>query len=75
MWARIIDGSEGYAGYNIYNSTDKGGSYTIIDKNYRVTPLPASGEWVKCWYTFTTNASNTRNIYIGITTGSTSVTT
>ena len=75
MWARIIDGSEGYAGYNIYNSTDKGGSYTIIDKNYRVTPLPVSGEWVKCWYTFTTNASNTRNIYIGITTGSTSVTT
>ena len=75
MWARIIDGSEGYAGYNVYNSTDKGGSYTTIDKSYRVTPLPASGEWVKCWYTFTTNASNTRNIYIGITTGSTSVTT
>lgn len=75
MWARIINGTEGYAGYNIYASTDKGGSYTKIDKNYRVTPLPASGEWVKCWYTFSTNANNTRNIYIGITTGSTSVTT
>ena len=76
MWARIINGTEGYAGYNIYNiSTEKGGSHSKIDKNYRVTTLPSDGSWIKCWYTFTTNASNARNIYIGITTGDTDVTT
>lgn len=75
MWARIIDGTEGYAGYNIYNSTDKGGSHSSIQKNYRVTQLPSNGDWIKCWYTFITNSSNTRNIYIGIVTGETSVTT
>jgi hypothetical protein len=37
MWARIISGTEGYAGYNIYNSTDKGGSHSSTQKNYRVT--------------------------------------
>lgn len=75
MWARIINGTEGYAGYNIYNSTDKGGSHSSIQKNYRVTQLPSNGDWIKCWYTFTTNSNNTRNIYIGIVTGETSVTT
>ena len=75
MWARIISGTEGYAGYNIYNSTDKGGSHSSTQKNYRVTQLPSNGDWIKCWYTFTTNSNNTRNIYIGIVTGETSVTT
>ena len=76
MWARITEGTEGYAGYNIYSiATEKGGSHSKTEKGYRVTTLPLDGSWVKCWYTFTTNASNTRNIYIGITTGDTSVTT
>lgn len=76
MFARIISGTEGYAGYNIYNiSEELGGSYTKIDKNYRVTPLSADGSWTYCWYHFKTNSTATRNIYIGITTGETSVTT
>lgn len=74
MYARITAGSEGYAGYNIYSiASEDGGSHTKIDKNYRVTPL--STNWTLCWYTFTTNSATTRNIYIGITTGDTSVTT
>lgn len=75
MYARIVEGTEGYAGYNIYYSTDVEGSHTKIDKNYRVTPL--TKEWTRCWLHFRTAAgqSNIRNIYIGITTGETSVTT
>ena len=73
MWARIVEGTEAYAGYNVYAATDVGGSYTKIDKNYRVTPL--TKEWTRCWYEFKTNTSTKRNIYIGITTGETSVTT
>lgn len=73
MWARIVDGTEGYAGYNVYQASDVGGSYTKIDKNYRVTPL--TKEWTRCWYHFKTNSATTRNFYIGITTGDTSVTT
>ena len=73
MYARIVSGTEGYAGYNIYSATDVGGSYTKIDKNYRVTPL--STDWTRCWYEFKTNSSTSRNIYIGITTGDTDVTT
>lgn len=74
MYARIIDGTEGYAGYSIYSlASEDGGSHTKTEKNYRVTPL--STEWTRCWYTFTTNSATTRNIYIGITTGDTSVTT
>ena len=77
MWARIIEGTEGYAGYNIYSiSSQDGGSHNgTIMKNYRVTALNPNKEWTRCWYTFTTNSSTTRNIYIGITTGETSVTT
>lgn len=77
MWARIIEGTEGYAGFNIYNiSSQDGGSHNgTIMKNYRVTALNPNKEWTRCWYTFTTNSSTTRNIYIGITTGETSVTT
>ena len=75
MYARIVEGTEGYAGYNIYYSTDIEGSHTKIDKNYRVTPL--TKEWTRCWLHFKTSTgrSNKRNIYIGITTGETSVTT
>lgn len=73
MWARIVSGTEAYAGYNVYNATDVGGSYTKIDKNYRVTPL--STDWTRCWYEFKTNSATSRNIYIGITTGDTDVTT
>lgn len=44
MFARITSGTEGYAGYNIYNiSAELGGSHTKIDKNYRVTPLHSDG--------------------------------
>lgn len=76
MFARIVSGSEGYAGYNIYNiSEELGGSHTKIEKNYRVTPLNSDGSWTYCWYHIKTNSSATRNIYIGITTGSSSVTT
>lgn len=73
MWARITSGTEGYAGYNIYSATDVGGSYTKIDKQYRVTPLTT--KWTRCWYEFKTNSATTRNIYIGITTGETDVIT
>ena len=75
MWARITEGTEGYAGFCIYSSTLLNGSHLKLDKNYYVTQLPANGDWVYCWYTFKTNTATTRNIYIGITTGSTSVTT
>lgn len=77
MWARIIEGTEGYAGFNIYKiSSQDGGSHNgTIMKNYRVTTLNPNKEWIRCWYTFTTNSSTTRNIYIGIITGETSVTT
>ena len=77
MWARIIEGTEGYAGFNIYNisSQDNGSHNGVIMKNYRVTTLDPNKKWTRCWYTFTTNSSAARNIYIGITTGETSVTT
>lgn len=39
MNARIVEGNEGYAGFNIYNATYGNGSHTKIDKNYYVTPL------------------------------------
>lgn len=71
--ARVTNGTDGFAGFAIYSCTVNDGSYTKKDKNYYVTPL--TNEWTRCWMTFTTNASTTRNIYIGITTGSTSVTT
>ena len=75
MWARITSGTEGYAGFNVYSCTVTGGSWTQQMKNYYVTPLPASGAWTKCWMSYKTNAATTRNIYIGITTGDTNVTT
>ena len=71
--ARLTDGTEGYAGFAIQSCTVNGGSYIKVDKNYYVTPLTEG--WTRCWVTFTTNSSANRNIYIGITTGSTSVTT
>lgn len=71
--ARIITGTEGYAGFCIYGASYGNGSYTKVDRNYYVTPLTT--EWTRCWVTFTTNTNTTRNIYIGITTGETSVTT
>lgn len=73
FYARIIAGAEGYAGYNIYSATYEDGSHTKIDRNYRVTPL--STDWKICWLHFKTNSSTNRNIYIGVTTGDTSVTT
>lgn len=76
MWARCTKGDvDATAGFNVYASTDVKGSHTATLKNYRVTTLPSSGEWIRCWFTFTTNTSTTRNIYIGIVTGETSVTT
>ena len=71
--AKLTDGTEGYAGFSIYSCTVNGGSYTKVDKNYYVTPLTKN--WTRCWVTFTTNANANRNIYIGITTGDTTVTT
>ena len=73
MNARIVEGNEGYAGFNIYNATYGNGSHTKIDKNYYVTPL--SKEWTRCWLNFHTDSNTSRNIYIGITTGESSVTT
>ena len=75
MWARCISGENAYAGFHVYTSVEKGGSHTGTLKNYKTTPLPATGEWTKCWYTFTTESANTRNIYIGIVTEETSVIT
>ncbi len=75
MWARIITGTEGYAGFALYSVTYNNGSHSKIDKNYYVTTLPSDGSWIRCWVNFTTNASTARNIYIGVTTGDTSVTT
>jgi len=73
FYARIIDGTEAYAGYNIYASTIIDGSHTKIDRNYRVTPL--TKDWTRCWIHIKTNTSTSRNIFIGITTGNTEVTT
>lgn len=75
MKARKIDGTgDAFAGFNIYAiSQEVAGSHTKVDKNYRVTPL--TNEWTECWYIIKTNANTKRNIYIGITTGDTSVTT
>lgn len=73
MDARLISGSGGFAGFSIQKCTVNSGSYTNIDKNYYVTPL--STDWTRCWITFTTDTSTTRNIYIGITTGDIDVTT
>jgi hypothetical protein len=76
MWARCANGDvDATAGFNVYASTDVKGSHAAILKNYRVTTLPSTGEWVRCWLTVTTNTNTTRNIYIGIVTGETSVTT
>ena len=75
LFARITSGTEGYAGFHIYNATHNGGSWTKVDKNYYVTPLNSNGRWTRCWLTFTTDGNTGRNIYIGVTTGSTSVTT
>ena len=74
MWARITEGTEGYAGFNVYSSTPIEG-WQVINKNYYSTRLATDGSWTRCWMSFKTNAATTRNIYIGITTGSTSVTT
>jgi len=74
MWARITEGTEGYAGFNVYSSTPIAG-WQVINKNYYSTKLAADGSWTKCWMSFKTNNSTMRNIYIGITTGDTSVTT
>lgn len=76
MFARVISGTEANAGFCVYNiEKDLDGSYTKIDRNYRVTPLKNDGSWTYCWYHFKTNWQNTRNIYIGITTGETEVIT
>lgn len=71
--ARITSGTDGYAGYNIYNATYIKGSHVKVDKQYIVTPLNTN--WKVCWLNFRTNSTLNRNIYIGVTTGSTSVTT
>lgn len=76
MWARCEKGNtDAFAGFAIYSITYGSGSHETVINNYRVTRLPTTGEWTRCWLTFTTNANTTRNIYIGITTGETSVTT
>ena len=75
MWARIISGTEGYAGFAIQSVTFGNGSHSKFEKNYYVTTLPSDGKWIRCWINFTTNSSTNRNIYIGITTGDTNATT
>lgn len=74
LWARITDGTEGYAGFNIYSSSMLDG-FEKVDKNYRVTRLPSDGSWKRVYCHFKTNANGKRNIYIGVTTGSSNVTT
>ena len=75
MWARIVSGTEGYAGFAIAGATFGDGSYSKFEKNYYVTSLSSEGKWIKCWLNFTTNSNTNRNIYIGVTTGDTDVTT
>lgn len=74
LWARITDGTEGYAGFCIYSSSMLDG-FEKVDKNYRVTRLPSDGSWKRVYCHFKTNANDKRNIYIGVTTGSSNVTT
>lgn len=73
MWARMTSGSGGKAGYSIQNVEYVDGSHTSVEKNYHVTPL--SYAWTRCWLQFKTNSTANRNIYIGIVTGDTNVTT
>ena len=73
MIARITEGTEGYAGFSPNNATIIGGTHTKYERYYYVTPLTTT--WKRIYITFTTTGSTTRNIYIGVTTGSTSVTT
>ena len=73
-WGRITNGTEGYIGFNVYSSTYIDG-FESVQKNYRVTRLPSDGSWARAWCHVKTNSSTTRNIYIGTTTGDTSVTT
>ena len=73
LWARLTDGTEGYAGFNAYNMTVTGGTHTKHERNYYVTPLTKS--WQRIWLSMKTNSATTRSIFIGITTGDMSVTT
>lgn len=71
--ARLTAGIEGYAGFLVQQANILNGSHIKIDRSYYVTPLTTN--WTRCWIHFKTNSATTRNIYIGITTGETSVTT
>ena len=73
-WARITEGTEGYVGFNLYGATHIDG-FDMVDKNYRVTQLPADGSWKRVYCHVKTGSGTTGNIYIGTTTGDTSVTT
>ena len=75
MKARKTSGTgDAFAGFHIYSVSGYiDGSYTKTDKGYYVTPL--TNEWSKCWIVIRTDSNNTRNIYIGVTTGETDVTT
>lgn len=73
-WARITEGTEGYVGFNVYGATYVDG-FDLVDKNYRVTQLPADGSWKRVYCHVKTGSGTTGNLYIGTTTGDTSVTT
>lgn len=75
MWARMLEGSDAFAGFEVYNKTILDGSHIKYAQNYYLTPLLENGDWTYCWMTIQTNSATTRNIYIGITTGQTAVTT
>lgn len=76
MWAKCAAGNQNaMAGFNIYSSTHEVGTYELVQKNYYGHYLPTSGEWKRVWIRVKTNAATTRNIYIGIVTGDTPVTT
>jgi hypothetical protein len=58
----------------VYGATYVDG-FDLVDKNYRVTQLPADGSWKRVYCHVKTGSGTTGNIYIGTTTGDTSVTT
>ena len=76
MWAKCAAGNQNaMAGFNVYSATHEVGTYELTQKNYYGWYLPTSGEWKRVWIRVKTNSATTRNIYIGIVTGDTSVTT
>ena len=71
--ARLVEGTQAYAGFSIHSATVIDGN-AITVKTYYTTPITSS-DWKRCWLHFKTNTATQRNIYIGIKTDDTTVTT